>query len=139
MTLAPTPPKHARCSACHSTYPCTQQDVYPDWGFVLPYQTFGYYGGFSDEMNVLLGHQRSQEWILCHDCVVKFFDAFPLLAEQFGQNHHPCRSDVPCCQFAWRATPDFSRDRDSDLVRTQTAVRSPDGSVVWQDAPPSRG
>lgn len=131
--------KYAMCSACGAKAPCTQQDVYPDGGFVLPFETFGYYGGFSDAMSVLLGQRRSREWILCHDCVVTFFRTFPRLAETFGPNHHPCRSDIPCCEFAWRGTDDFAKRHDEMLVRTQTAVLDADGTLRWKDEPPSKG
>jgi len=131
--------QYAVCSACDTPHPCTQQNVYPDNGLVLPYETFGYYGGFSDEMSVLLGSRRSNEWILCHDCVVTFFRTFPRLAEKFGSNHHPCRSDTPCCEFAWRGTDNFAKRHDELLVREQTAVLGADGSLRWEDMPATKG
>ena len=129
---------HARCSACGEQHICTQQNIYPDNGLVLPYETFGYYGGFSDSMRVLLGQQRSSEWILCHDCVVKFLHTFPALAESFGKGHHPCSDDTPCCEFAWRGTENFAKRHGEMIVRTQTAVRNDDGVLWWQDDAPER-
>jgi hypothetical protein len=127
---------YARCSACGEPRLCRSQDIYPDNGWVLPYETFGYYGGFSDSMRVLLGQQRSSEWILCHDCVVKFLRTFPALADSFGNGHHPCSDDSPCCEFAWRGTENFAKKHGEMLVRTQTAVRSDDGIMWWQDDAP---
>ena len=121
--------KHAVCSACRTSYPCTQQDSYPDDGWVMPFDTFGYYGGFDDNIGVLLGGRRSREWILCHDCVVKFLDTFPLLAQDIGQNCHPAdrESPLPCCRHAWQATSLFG-SKDAG-VHTRTSW--PDG--VWHD------
>lgn len=101
----------ATCSACHTQVACTQQEVYPDKGWVLPFDTFGYYGGFDDNVDVLCGKVRSREWIFCHECVVKFLNTFPLLAEDIGANCHPDSrdSDVPCCRHAWRATDIFGK------------------------------
>lgn len=80
----------------------------------MEFEHFGYYGGFSDELEVAFGKRESKQWSLCHDCVVKFFDTFPALAESFGKGHHPnfIHTDFhatgddgtvhpSCCQFAW--------------------------------------
>ena len=101
-SLFPEGPRTAQCSACLALLPCTQQQSYPDLGWVLPFDTFGYYGGFDDNTDVLSGYMRSREWILCHDCVVKFLETFPLLAQTIGQNCHHSNSDAstPCCNHA---------------------------------------
>lgn len=123
--------KHAVCSACRASVPCTQQESYPDSGWVMPFDTFGYYGGFDDNVGVLTGSVRTREWILCHDCVVKFLDTFPLLAQDIGQNCHPDSRDtpVPCCRHAWQATDIFGKNIRG--VHSRTAW--PDG--VWHDDP----
>jgi len=79
----------------------TQQDEYPDDGWVLPYETFGFYGGFTDNVAVLLGNKTTSNWILCHGCIVKFLDTFPLLKQYFEAGQHPCSGEKPCCDFAW--------------------------------------
>lgn len=103
------------CDACGRKQRLTQQTspALPDGGWVLMFEHFGYYGGFSDDIEVTLGGKDSESWTLCHDCVVKFFDAFPLLAERFAGGHHPnfihtdhdggdIGTDHPsCCRFAW--------------------------------------
>lgn len=124
--------KTATCSACGGEAICTQQDHYPDHGWVLPFETFGYYGGFDDSMDVLFGKRISKEWIFCHDCVVKFLDTFPLLAESIGRNCHSDRtdSDTPCCRHAWQGTEIFGRNEFG--VHSRSAW--PDG--VWHDDPP---
>lgn len=100
--------RYATCSACNSKIECTQQKHYPDSGWVFPFDTFGYYGGFDDNLSVLIGNVRSREWIMCHDCVVKFLETFPLLAESIGGNCHPDMSDsaIPCCRYAWKSARD---------------------------------
>lgn len=132
-SITPSTPvvKHARCSACRASVPCTQQESYPDNGWVLPFDTFGYYGGFDDNVRVLTGSLRTREWILCHDCVAKFLATFPLLAQDIGQNCHPDSRDtpVPCCTHAWQATDIFGKNIHG--VHTRTAW--PDG--LWHDDP----
>lgn len=102
----------------------------PNNGWILPFDTFGYYGGFDDNVDVLVGSLRSREWRFCHGCVVKFLDTFPLLAETLGANLHACDDDVPCCRHAWQATELFGRNAYG--VHTRTAW--PDG--VWHDDEP---
>lgn len=118
---------YATCSACAERVPCNSQHIYPDNGWVLPFDTFGYYGGFDDNVQVLTGSTMPREWILCHECVVKFFETFPRLAESLGANCHPCEDDEPCCQFAWQATPLFATRTSG--VHTRSAY--PDGK--WHD------
>jgi len=128
---------YIECSACGHLSEATQQNALPDNGLLLPYETFGYYGGFSDSMRVLIGHQLSKEWILCHDCVVKFLRTFPLLADSFGKGHHPCEDNTPCCEFAWRGTDNFAKRHNEMLVRTQTAFIDDSDCLYWQDDEPS--
>lgn len=93
----------AVCSACEQTCDTTQTRNYPDNGWCLPFDTFGYRGGFSEEFGVLIGNRRSREWILCHDCVIHLLDTFPLLAERAGLGAlHRCDNEKPCCRYAWR-------------------------------------
>ena len=103
------------CSACGVEYPCTQQDNYPDKGWVLPFDTFGYYGGFDDNVDVLFSEVQSRQWFLCHDCVVKFFTLFPRLRDTFGKGLHQCESETPCCEWAWRATDIFGKYERDEL------------------------
>ena len=123
--------KYATCSACHGRFPCSWQNYFPDNGWVLPFDTFGYYGGFSDAVEVLMGGTLSRQWILCHGCVVKLLDTFPRLAESFGGAHHSCDDEVPCCQFAWQVADVSGDDGGKRTVRTRTSF--PDG--VWHDDP----
>jgi hypothetical protein len=104
------------CDGCGQTQRLTQQThpTLPDGGWILPYENFGYYGGFSDDIQVAFGQRQSKSWSLCHDCVVKFFETFPALANDFGGSHHPnfIHTDFrdngddgtlhkSCCRFAW--------------------------------------
>ncbi len=124
-------PKYINCPACGERAICTQQDVYPDAGWVLPFETFGYYGGFDDCMPVLFGTERSGEFVMCHDCVVKFLETFPRLAERVGANTHPCSDEVPCCRHAWQATELFGKN----VFGVQTRTAWPDGQ--WHDDEPT--
>lgn len=94
----------AVCSACEQVCEATYTKNYPDNGWCLSFDNFGYRGGFSEEIGVLLGNRRSREWILCHDCVIRFFETFPLLPERIGLSGalHSCDNDTPCCKYAWR-------------------------------------
>lgn len=128
------------CSACGNDAPCTQQKRLPDQGWELPFDVFGYYYGFSDEISVLIGDRRSRIWIMCHDCVAKFLDTFPLLAATLGKGLHPHYgdSDEPCCEYAWRATDKFAqyeRDDDGELVPVRGAKYQVVQSGKWIDAP----
>lgn len=94
------------CSACDTIVPAESVNVsYPDAGLVIAVRSLGYYGGFYD---LIFEEERDDDienWRMCHDCVVKFFATFPLLADRlgtaFGKAMHPCDADVPCCEFAW--------------------------------------
>ena len=130
MNQPDTPTRYATCSACAQQVICTQQQSYPDDGWVLAFDTFGYYGGFCDNLDVLLSRVRSREWIMCHDCVAKFLTTFPLLAQTIGQNCHPNSDVVPCCTHAWQSTELFGRNIHG--VHSRTAW--PDG--VWHDDSP---
>jgi hypothetical protein len=94
------------CSACGEGAPSTYQSGLPDSGWSLPFQSFGYYGGFSDDLEAEFGITVFQRWVLCHDCVMKFLYVFPALAKSVQAGQHPCENDTPCCQFAWRAHPE---------------------------------
>lgn len=78
--------------------PCAQEGL-PDNGWVLPYDDFGYYGGFTDNLEHGEKPRRAK---ICHDCVVKLLDALPNFAETLERGGHPCENAVPCCEFAWR-------------------------------------
>jgi hypothetical protein len=106
------------CSACEKSVKAVRDTDLPDDGWVLDFDYFGYYGGFTDEMSV------------CHDCVVKLLELFPRLGELVGANNHPCQDAVPCCRHAWQATEFFAKK--GVVVRTRTAW--PD--AVWHDNPP---
>lgn len=87
------------CNACGRDYPIANGQSAPEHGWYLPYTRFGYYNGFDDSF-------ESAKWFLCHDCVVKFLDTFPLLAKDL-QGCHPCNSETPCCQYAWKWDSDM--------------------------------
>jgi hypothetical protein len=96
------------CDACGEGVPSTWQPGLPDSGWSLPFQSFGYYGGFSDDLETELGiidASQRQRWLLCHDCVMKFLFVFPQLAKFLQAGQHPCVENTPCCQFAWRVNP----------------------------------
>ena len=121
----------AICSACGEEAECTQQDNYPDNGWVLPFDLFGYYGGFDDNMAVLVGQRQSREWIMCHDCVVKFLDLFPRLSESLGGSSHPCsKNEEPCCKYAWR----IGYDANGDSV-TETSWPDKKWKIVINQSP----
>lgn len=92
------------CSACGQTVETAGINPYPDNGWVLPYEEFGYYSGFTDDMP--WERRYSQLWLMCHDCVVKFLETFPKLGETINKGEHARKSGtdttVPCCEWEWR-------------------------------------
>jgi hypothetical protein len=127
---------NARCSACDGEFPCTQQQSYPDAGWILPFDTFGYYGGFDDNVQVLTGDLRPRQWILCHDCVVKFLNTFPRLAEMVGPDCHPCQAEQPCCAHAWKTTDSFGKP---DSTEPSVLTSWPDSQWHPYQAPEAHG
>jgi hypothetical protein len=104
------------CDACGKECPATQQNDIPDGGWTLPIDTFGGYGLFDDDMDVAFGKKESRVLNMCHDCVVKFLTAFPLIGDVVGRGCHPNNVhlsdfkatnrddgtlDKSCCKWAW--------------------------------------
>lgn len=95
-------PRHGfhTCHGCGSMVPHHSQKNYPDngWGFDINH--FGYYGGFTDEFG-----QPPQVVRLCHDCVHKFLQTFPLLGILVGRGCHSQfgPDEKPCCEYAWKS------------------------------------
>jgi hypothetical protein len=75
---------------------------FPERGWALPYYNFGYYGGFSDDINYIIGETEPKSWKLCHDCVLAIFSVLPALGRSLGVGQHPCDDDTPCCKWAWK-------------------------------------
>jgi hypothetical protein len=80
---------------------CTQQQNLPDWGILFDFVSSGYYGGFIDNFPPSEKDQQLK-WRMCHDCVVKLLEVFPMLASKTGVGYHPCKDAEPCCRWAWR-------------------------------------
>jgi len=106
----------------------SQEDA-PDNGWDLPYEQFGYYGGFTDHDGACDG-----KWRLCHDCVVRFLEAFPLLGVLVGRGWHTMYgpTDVPCCRWAWRGTDLFGKYEDGKQV-PGAHVQQANDSGGWDD------
>ena len=100
-----------KCDNCGEMAPATQQDALPDSGWWFPYDHFGYYGGFTDSIDVLLGQEPGKSFIICHDCVKVVLRFMPGLAKAIGKGNHPNMNkphdfqhplDVePCCEWCW--------------------------------------
>ena len=126
-----------RCSGCGVETVCNQQKHLPDNGWDLPFDLFGYYGGFTDEVDVLFSNRRSRSWILCHDCIVKLLTVFPLLGDTIGRGTHLCEDETPCCEWAWRSTERFGkyeRNDNDELVPVAGAHYQIVVNGQWQDA-----
>jgi hypothetical protein len=98
----PNYPRHGfhLCHGCGSMAPHHTQENAPDNGWVFDMNNFGYYAGFTDFIL-----QDPQLVRLCHDCVVKFLDTFPLLSVLVGKGGHSQNgpNEKPCCQYAWKS------------------------------------
>lgn len=131
--------KFVTCSACGESVPAESvNDRYPDGGLVLPYEEFGYYGGFTDiEFGCFDIENYPKTWLMCHDCVVKLFTVFPLLGKTFARGTHPCSDEKPCCEWAWRATENFGK-YTTDSAGKSVPVPGPHYQIVkdgqWVDA-----
>lgn len=94
------------CSSCERTVSSAGINPYPNNGWIIRFDDFGYYGGFTDNIDSLLDNRISRRWILCHDCVVKFLTAFPNLARTIDAGGHGRDTDTdtttPCCEWEWR-------------------------------------
>lgn len=96
------------CDGCGETVPAEGCNTHlPDSGLCFPFREMGYYGGFTDNLP-WEPVEKNEMFLLCHACVVKFFDALPALANKIfaqygGAIHHPTiNSDgTPCCRFCW--------------------------------------
>lgn len=106
------------CDACGSGLP-TQ-------GWHVPYQSMGYYNGFTDNLNSLLSDEQEKYWFMCHDCIVKLLALFPRLGEFLDKGEHPCRQEVPCCRWAWRMSDDHRVQIVDDEGNWVTAELRPD-------------
>lgn len=66
-------------------------------GLDLPFAEFGHYNGFWDMFD-----SEDEPWKLCHDCVVKFLETFPRLAQRLKRGLHPTLTlPKPCCRYSY--------------------------------------
>lgn len=93
------------CTACEQSVPSVGEwQPFPENGWIMRFDDFGYYSGFTDNIEAQLDERISRRWFLCHDCVVKFLTLFPNLARSVDRGGH-CRSEnatTPCCAWEWR-------------------------------------
>lgn len=97
-----------KCDACGELHlPSVGAPSAIDNGWWLPYETFGYYSGFTDNLEVMMmSDDLLKSWSMCHACIVKFLDTFPLLAKSIERGAHPSPyDDKPCCRYAWSIAP----------------------------------
>lgn len=136
--------KTIACSACEQEYKQhkwgTEPPLYelPHNGWTLPHKHFGYYGGFDDDIHVLVGGDAYEHWWLCHDCIVKLLTTFPLLGEKVGRGCHPLDRDgdngtdeTPCCQWAW--TMNTKRDEDGKIIGHDVFYATAEGTWEYQE------
>lgn len=100
-----------RTPATYSGETAPSHDMGPDFGWLLPVGSFGYYGGFDDSFG-----DEVDEVFVCHDCAVRLVDLLPGLAPRRGA--HPNRNEwlgayrgdpltyEPCCPYAWTLVGD---------------------------------
>lgn len=101
------------CDACGVPKECSSQEELIDFGINVFFQDAGYYGGFIDNYPRIDG--KNLEWNLCHECVVKMMETFPMLAAKLPTGLHPSDDkDKPCCNWAWK--------HDGDAIAGRTYV-----------------
>ena len=88
------------CHGCGHMAPHHTQESIPDNGWAFDLNSFGYYAGFTDPIG-----DPEQITRLCHDCVLKLLETFPLLGVLIGNGCHSQNgpNEVPCCKYAWKA------------------------------------
>ncbi len=88
------------CSGCGNMAPHHSQVNYPDNGWSIPIDHLGYYGGFTDTNKA----DDSYTINLCHDCVLKFLETFPMIGLLIGKGGHSQigPDEKPCCPWAWK-------------------------------------
>lgn len=134
-----------QCDGCGLMHDSScQNGHYIDYGWGLMFGDFGYYGGFTDNLEAMFDVRDNPEHAvkymahLCHDCCVKFMTTFPLLAVRMGvEGGHPNKNEhdsdngiatPPCCPFAWT----WVRDKDEpDYSRSFTHYRAT-SDLTWE-------
>jgi hypothetical protein len=96
-----------KCDACGEARQVSHPTATTiDSGWCLPYDAFGFYGGFTDNLDFLMSDTEPKSWNMCHACIVKLLDTFPLLAKSLAKGEHPSPyEDTPCCDYAWCIAP----------------------------------
>lgn len=103
------------CDGCGAAVECTQQENHFDDGIEFDFAGSGYYGGFID--NFPPDETGKTMWRMCHACVVKFLETFPMLAQKLdGMGCHPSNADKPCCKWAWRIGEDGKAEIANDMM-----------------------
>lgn len=132
--------KYIRCTACGKDAGATQQDDAPDNGWEIYFDHFGYYGGFTDDIQ----RKREKDAVVCHDCCVKLLDLFPEEFQKKFMMSHPGSTDgEPCCKYAWRGTELFGKyTKDAEGRRYPVAgvhieTAWPDGAWSAADVQPT--
>jgi len=76
----------------------THKDL-PNNGWTFDINDFGYYSGFTDQFD-----EGPIKVRICHECVNKFLETFPLLSMFVPRGSHPMwgPSEKPCCKYAWK-------------------------------------
>ena len=77
------------CDGCSATYT----------HYGMSFDISGGYSQFTD----CFGEEPSDNHTLrlCHDCVLRLVDLFPVLRTKFAGGCHPTTADAPCCEFGW--------------------------------------
>lgn len=90
------------CSGCGNMAPHHSQKKYPDNGWSIPVNDLGYYGGFTDSINE---PESSYTINLCHECVIKFLETFPMIGLLIGKGGHNQfgPNETPCCAWSWKS------------------------------------
>lgn len=94
------------CSGCGNMAPHHSQENYPDNGWSIPIDYLGYYGGFTDtRFTNTNSDDQSYTINLCHDCVIKLLETFPMIGLLIGKGGHSQTdpSGKPCCAWAWKS------------------------------------
>jgi hypothetical protein len=102
------------CDGCGAPVTRWLPDEPPDRG--LSFDISGSYAGFTDNFQRPVSFAGRID--ICHDCVVRLVELFPILRLKFGVACHPCEDEKPCCahSFSPMKKHNFLRVPNADLT-----------------------
>jgi hypothetical protein len=81
--------RYVKCDACGMNTRCVPHMDLPVGGWVLPIDSFGYYGGYTDHVEPFFGGPPSRQVVMCRGCIRWFLALFPRLYNLVHEDNKP--------------------------------------------------